>query len=204
MKLLERGALYAYVSMSKQDQYDFNSIRNLFLCGCCTTIAAVISLVVVSHTSTIGALLSTNNALTLFSTHVTHTNIDNIDMSFTSTVVNDTTTTNNNNKGNCNCNWNCNNNNTSPTIRDYLNNKLFDNKQNLVEYFNESNNYIPLYNMDNFRRSRNVIGDVTRLRLFLKKLIIDKKCIDILAIGGSVTEGSTDTSYALLDYTLYP
>ena len=75
------------------------------------------------------------------------------------------------------------------TATSYLKDFLFDNNIKLISHFEDANDYIPLYNVDNFRRSRAVIGDVSRLRRLLKKLIVDKQCLRTLTIGGSVTVG---------------
>lgn len=75
------------------------------------------------------------------------------------------------------------------TMTNFLNKLLFNNNENLLKNFLDADKYIPLYNIDNLRRSRSVVGDVTRLRMFIKKLIIDGQCVEILAVGGSVTQG---------------
>ena len=75
------------------------------------------------------------------------------------------------------------------TMTNYLNKLLFNNNENLVKNFIDADRYIPLYNIDNFRRSRSIVGDITRVRMFIKKLIIDNKCVQIMAVGGSVTQG---------------
>ena len=75
------------------------------------------------------------------------------------------------------------------SIEQYFNKLLFDNDVDLISYFAQANDYIPLYNMDSFRRSRPVVGDVTRLQRLLHKLIYKKQCINTLRIGGSITQG---------------
>eukprot|EP01084_Bolivina_argentea_P227374 384002_1 len=85
--------------------------------------------------------------------------------------------------------------NPHSSTESYLNKLLFKNNPKLVSYFSDADNYTELYNLPNFRRSRIVFGDVSRLRLLLKKLFIKQECIDILALGGSVTSGRANRRY---------
>ena len=79
----------------------------------------------------------------------------------------------------------------------YISDLLFNGSGDLSDYFlkygehhNQSmEEYIPL-RMDYLQRSRVVLGDTTNLRQLLYRIIVEKQCITVLAIGGSVTFGS--------------
>lgn len=107
-------------------------------------------------------------------------------------AINNTVNTDNINQDtvtNMDENNNINTENKMNTEMEYINQLLFNNDAELIQYFNESDKYIPLYNINNLRRSRMVNGDMSRLRLLLNQIIFKKKCISVIAIGGSVTVG---------------
>ena len=76
------------------------------------------------------------------------------------------------------------------SMENYMNELLFNSNKDLISYFKDANDYIPLYNIDSFRRSRGVYGDISRLRRLLNRLLLNKNGnINILTIGGSITVG---------------